>query len=762
MTKTIRAAFLLATAATSFAAAPLPALKDALEARRDLYGEAAMAQPNGASYEFFAPLIPPPRYVHADFRYYPITLSAPNAKVKARLISNGSGVNFTGGSRSWHEVGVPFTFRVGPDEFLFGGLHNRLHEPTLAEGYLPIAEIRYEHITPVQSEGAVPLTQERALRPAEIYAVEAFASTEPALAENAVVFVKFSLTQGASGTIAVVVEDKTPLKFADGRLTNEKGDVVAMVDSHWKWERNRLIARVTQTNLATLAIATKPLAATVAGSLKVDYAAQRQACVDTWKKILGQSMNVQVPEPIVNNAWRHLLLQNVQLINGDKMFYSTGNQYQQLYSAEGSDAALSFMWWGYENDYRRIVVPILDFTRAGLEYHQAGFKINNVVRYYWQTRDAETVRKLRPRWEKEVQRLIGNRTGPGGLFPAERYAGDISTPTQTLNANAKAWRAIRDLSAMLPEIGETAEAQRYAEIAGDFRKIVLAAIEKSVHRDTTPPFIPNALLSDEPTHDPILHSRIGSYWNITIGYTIAAGIFPVGSAEENWIPHYQEQHGGIFMGMIRSGGDEFNFWTGPNRINPLYGTRYTLDTLRRDEPERALVSFYGMLAQGFTRNTFVCGEGCTLLPVDEGGRFFYCPPNSAANGHFLSMLRHMLVQDSDLDDDGKPETLRLAFATSKRWLEDGKNIKIERAPTAFGEVSFNLQSKLSAGEVIADVILPARNQPQRTLLRARVPDGWKITSATDGTNSLPVDDKGTVDLSALKGTVKIVFKASRR
>ena len=107
-------------------------------------------------------------------------------------------------------------------------------------------------------------------------------------------------------------------------------------------------------------------------------------------------------------------------------------------------------------------------------------------------------------------------------------------------------------------------------------------------------------------------------------------------------------------------------------MNPLYGTRYTLDTLRRDDPERALVSFYGMLAQGLTRNTFIGGEGCTLVPVDAGGRFFYCPPNSAASAHVLSMLRYMLVQDWDLDDDGKPETLRLAFATPKRWLEDGK------------------------------------------------------------------------------------------
>src|SRR5262249_22215542 len=153
---------------------------------------------------------------------------------------------------------------------------------------------------------------------------------------------------------------------------------------------------------------------------------------------------------------------------------SAGNQYEGMYEAEGSDAALAMMWWGYERDLRRLIVPLLDFTRSGLEYHQAGFKINDVVRYYWQTRDAETVRTLRPRWEKEVQRLVGNRTGAGGLFPAERYAGDISTPAQTVNANSKAWRAIRDLSAMLTELGENTEAKKYADVAADFRKVVLA------------------------------------------------------------------------------------------------------------------------------------------------------------------------------------------------------------------------------------------------------------------------------------------------
>jgi hypothetical protein len=739
-----------------------------MKAGRDVWGEAAMAQPNGASCEFFAPLLPPPRYVNADFHYYPIVLSTPNAKVKARLISNGSGVNLRGGARSWKDNGTPVTFRVGPDEFVFGSLRDRVSEPTLAEGWLPIVEVRYSHRSPVQSEGKVPLGQKKHEHPPEIYRLEAFAATDAALASNGVVFVKFDLAQGTNGFVAADAESKSALKFANGRLTDGAGRVLVFADRSWKFERGLLTARLKPGTAAILAIPTKPVTADESPLVfdrlltsSAAYEEQRAACAKTWREILSQGMNLESPEPLVNNARRHLICQNFELINGDRIHYSAGNQYDKLYESEGSDAMLAMLWWGCERDARRLLVPLLDFTRKGLEFHQAGFKLNNVCRYYWQTRDAVVLPELRSRWEKEAQRLVNNRTGEGGLFPKEQYCGDIHTFVYSLNANSKAWRAIHDLGAVLAEASETAEAKRYADVAADFKQAILAALEKSVRRETSPPFVPVALFGDEPVHDPILHSRIGSYWNIIIGYTMASGIFPPGSAEESWIARYQEQHGGLCMGMLRSGGGQFNFWTSDNRINPLYGTRYALDTMRRDDPERALVSFYGMLAQGFTRNTFICGEGCTLDPVDDGGRFFYCPPNSAANAHFLSMLRHLLVQDWDLDGDGKPETLRLGFATSKRWLEDGKTIKVERAPTAFGPMSFKLESKLSQGEVVAEVDLPQRNQPKQTWLRIRLPDGWKAVSAKAGSQELKVDEQGTVDLTAFKGRLSLRFAVAR-
>jgi hypothetical protein len=743
-------------------AVSLPTFEEAMAAKRDVWGEAAMAQPNGASYEFFENLLPPPRYVNADFHNYPIVLSGPNATNKARLISNGSGVNLPGGSRSWSDAGTAVTFRVGPDEFLFGSLPDRVQEPTLAEGYLPIVRIRYLHPSPVQSEGRVPLDQKKTSLPPEIYELEAFASPEPDAADHGLVLARFSLVQGARGFITADFASELKPTLAKGLLKDAEGHVLGGCDSAWKWERNALHANFKAGQSVYLAIWTKPLAPEKEFQITSEaYERLRQQCANTWRGILDKGMAVQTPEPYVNNAWKQLLIQNFELINGDRMNYSAGNQYQKIYSAEGSDAALAMLVWNYEGDTRRLIVPLLHFTRKGLEFHQAGFKINNVCRYYWQTRDAVAVKELRPLWEKEAARLVENRTGPDGLFPKEQYCGDISTPVLSLNANSKAWRALRDLGAMLREIGDHAEAKRYLDVARDYRKVVLAAVEKSVRREVDPPFVPIALLDQEPIHDPICEVRIGSYWNIIIGYTIGSGIFPPGSPEENWLPHYQEQHGGLCMGMIRSGGAAFNFWTGEDRVNPLYGTRYALDTLRRDDAERGLVSFYGMLAQGFTRNTFVCGEGCTLAPVDARGRFFYCPPNSAANAHWLSMLRSLLVQDWDLDDDGKPETLRLAFATPKRWMEEGKSLNVERAPTAFGPVSFHLESHLNAGKVTGEVNLPARNSPNHALFRARVPDGWKVTDAEAGGTKLAVDEKGTVDLSGFRGKLSVNFKVKR-
>src|SRR5262245_12984051 len=299
-----------------------PSLAEMIAASRDLWGEMAMAQPNGASYEFFEPLLPPLRYVHADFRYYPLVLSAPRATTKVRLISNGSGVNLRGGSRSWKEVGTPVVFRVGPDEFRFGDLRDRVSHPQLAEGWMPIYEITYRHPYPA---GAVPLTpidQVPTKPEADVYRLEAFVSTEASIAENAVVFVRFSLAAGKQGIVTVQLDPPASGQFAAGEIRDGAGSAVALLDGKWKWERQGVHAQLGPGTSATLAIPTKPLAA---GMLTFDdnaYSKHRELTAQTWKEIIGRAMHVDVPEKRINDAWRNLVAQNFMLLNGDRIFYS--------------------------------------------------------------------------------------------------------------------------------------------------------------------------------------------------------------------------------------------------------------------------------------------------------------------------------------------------------------------------------------------------------------------------------------------------------
>ena len=85
-------------------------------------------------------------------------------------------------------------------------------------------------------------------------------------------------------------------------------------------------------------------------------------------------------------------------------------------------------------------------------------------------------------------------------------------------------------------------------------------------------------------------------------------------------------------------------------------------------------------------------------------------------------------------------------------------MRVEHAPTAFGEVSLKLTSKLRRGVVLAELELPQRNPARRALLRIRLPDGWRAESATLGKVRLPLDGRGTVELPSAAGRVSVRFE----
>ncbi len=725
----------------------LPSVQEMIEARSDVWGDAAMQQPNGASYALFADLLPPLRWVNTDFRHYPIVLSGPRAAQKARIVSNGSAVNARANKPPmWYEQNASVTFFVGDPGEPFGDDLKRLEMPSYLDGYLPVVAISY------QQQGAT-------------YQQEVFAPVDDDSAAHGTAMLRFSTLehndqgeQATEGRIEARIESKSRFRVERGEVLNEKGESLVAISPAWRWEaeRNALVATLRGQETAELAVFTKPAAPGRKMSKDV-YDERRRQCVQTWNGVLDRSIKLHTPEAIVNDALRATLIGNFMIAVGNRPHYSAQNAYAKLYEGECGDTLRSFMLFGHLDLAAAMLKPMLEFDRQDTRFHVAGHKLQLLAYFYWVTRDADTVRAYEPIWRPSVELVLASRERESGLLPKDRYAGDIQEKVYSLSSNANCWRGLRDVAAMLDDMGETGEAKRLQQVANEYRRKILSAVERSERLEARPPFIPNALLADEPAHDPLTATRTGSYYDLMCPYIIGSEIFGQGSEREDWLLGYLQNHGGIAMGMPRTKPAQGQFKDEPG-VNPLYGLRFQLALSRRDEREKALVGFYGQLAQGMTRGTFIGGERTRFLHGDENGRSFYLPPNSTSNSAWLVALRHLLIQDWDLDNDATPETLRLLFAAPRRWLADGQKIRIENAPTAFGPVSCVAASKLHDGYVDVRVTPPPR--PVKTmLLRAPLPEGWQVESAEIDGNDAPVIDGNTVDLSGHNETLNVRFKA---
>jgi hypothetical protein len=725
------------------ASPPLPTVREMVAARTDVWGDAAMQQPNGPSYEFFKDLLPPVRWVNAEFRHYPIVLSAPRAALKARLESNGGAVNPKANKAPmWVEQGVPIAFDVGNPAEPFGGDLGRLGQPEYMDGYLPVVTVRYQTKNATISE-------------------ETFAPVAESYAARGTAMLRFSLAKEAGAErIQARIGSEETLHVADSAVLNTKGETLVAFSPGWKWneELKALTVDLKGRETAELAVFTKP-SSSIGGCSSKEFDEQRQACVQAWSKLLDDGTKLTAPESIVNDAYRALLIGNYMLAVNDHLNYSAGNGYAKLYEAECGDTLRSLMLFGHLSDAPAMLKPLLQFDRKATRFHVAGHKLQLLAYFYWLTRDAHTVREYEPLWRPSIDLILANRESGSGLLPKDNYAGDIPEQVYSLNSNANCWRGLRDVAAMLEDMGSVEEANKLRQTAAEYRNAILDAVSKSVQMDAKPPFVPVALLANEPAHDPLTATRTGSYYDLICPYIIGSEIFGQGSKHEDWLLGYMQQHGGIAMGMVRTMPAQGEFKNEPGVV-PLYGVRYQLALLRRDEREKALVGFYGQLAQGMAPGTFIGGEGTRFLHGDANGRSFYLPPNSSSNAAWLIALRYLLIQDWDLNEDGKPETLRLMYGVPRAWMADGTRTTIVGAPTMFGPVSLDVESKLS-DSLVEMRIDPPKMAAKRMLLRAPVPAGFHVESAEiDGAKSQLIEGN-SIDLSGRTKPTVVKFRVRR-
>lgn len=210
-------------------------------------------------------------------------------------------------------------------------------------------------------------------------------------------------------------------------------------------------------------------------------------------------------------------------------------------------------------------------------------------------------------------------------------------------------------------------------VASQLNDHIMKALKTSESLSTDPDFVPIGFFGKDKAVTRIPDTQKSSYYNLVLGNVIDTGILD--QQRENRVFRYLDLRAGLSMGMPRTR----PFWKNSpyywqDGIAPLYGLKYAQVRLRRNQPDHAIVTLYGWLAHGMTRDSCIHGEGVRYSGGDANGRFFHLPPNSTSAANWLTLLRFLMIQEWDLDHNGQFETLRLLDATTRQWLSDGKTL----------------------------------------------------------------------------------------
>ncbi len=302
--------------------------------------------------------------------------------------------------------------------------------------------------------------------------------------------------------------------------------------------------------------------------------------------------------------------------------------------------------------------------------------------------------------------------------------------------------------------------RRFAKEARDFRKDLLAAVDKSltlspvIHvRDGTyhsflPPF-------------PYLRGPASRFMPVEFGGMHTPGLYPDAIAGAQSIADFRllpasdpRMQGYMDVLEDRLLSENFKLYLRFPNYDPEkdwfsrsgwyyqpYAERTAPIHLRWDEPECFLRTWLNQYAVLINPGAWTFREHTAAHPVMDK------PVEEAS---FLERFRLMLVMEEG-------DALWLARATPRAWLEQGKRIAVRSAPTDFGPVAYEIVSDVNSGKITATVEMPSRNPPQAVLLRLRHPQAATMKGVT--VNGQPWTDfdpaKEVIRLHGLQGTVKV-------
>ncbi len=488
----------------------------------------------------------------------------------------------------------------------------------------------------------------------------------------------------------------------------------------------------------------------------LDYQKLHDSTAQYWKNRLAEGMQVSIPDPHLQNVYNaslhHFLL---ALTKDGKRGEYYPNTAMLLYGSIGSESSPVMQALEMRGFHRRVQnclkawlstqgdsMPAGDYvSKEGGFYHfwpiytiDQGAILWTLAEHYFYTRDRDWLRMAAPhivagcdfiiRERNRTKTLLPDGTKPlsYGLAPA----GCVADPRDweysfMLNGYfylglKKSAQALRDAD---PE-----NAARIAVEAEDYLQAIRRALKESIVlspvtrlRDNTsvpsvPPYLGLRGFSSEVKDSADPDRRHGYAYDVTIGpfHLLKSEVVDPNGPEVTSMLNYLEDYFFMFtplpsrVDLEDLATDWFNMG-GFGKLQPYY-CHYQEAYLLRDQIPNFLRGFFNTLAAISDPQTLTFQEELDF----SGGQ----PNKTHEEGWFFHQLRFMLLMEIGSD-------LFLARGTPRRWLDDGKQISVSRAPSHFGELSYHIQSHASQARIEATINPPKRNPPANLYLRLRHP-----------------------------------------
>jgi hypothetical protein len=430
--------------------------------------------------------------------------------------------------------------------------------------------------------------------------------------------------------------------------------------------------------------------------------------VSYWRNLMAKAARIEVPCEKATQALRaahvcQLIASDHGVLHGGEGFYD------EFYIRDGAYQMLELEEAGLFDAARKTVAAYLSAQRPDgrFETQKNQFDANGQAlwvlwQFYKITGDRAWLQQAYPQMRRAVQWIMqARRQAPSdslfaGVLPNAVADGEYLWDGKHHIVGYDFWnlRGLLCVTDAARELGEQADAQRFQQEANDYRRAIDAAWQRT------------GLAWFPPSWE-----KVGTHWGNTETLWPTGLFAPDDARVSALLAEVREQHGGGFCeGTIR--------WTGSKEpaIHPYLSSYTTMASLVRGEHEKFVEEFYWYLLHSTATHAFPEG-------IFYGRRFAWSDtiPHATGAANFAFLLRHALVHEQG-------DELHFLLGAPDWWLENGREICVEHAPTHFGPMSLRIRGVARGVEVKLD--RPRRQLPKRVVLH--LPNSRPVVKAPKG------------------------------